>query len=166
MIRVRQIKVDIKNDELETIKNKVIEKLKIDKKDLKSIKIEKKSIDARDKNNIMYIYEVDILTNNEEKILKRNIKDVLKAEEMKYYPPKCGNNILVNRPIVVGSGPCGLFCTLLLAENGYKPLLIERGEKVEDRVNTVNLFWEKGILNKESNVSFGEGGAGTFRMVN
>ncbi len=162
MIKIRQIKVNVENDSYDYLIKKVSTKLNINVNEIKKLNIIKKSIDARDKNNIMYIYEVDILTNNEEKILKRNIKDVLKAEEMKYYPPKCGNNILVNRPIVVGSGPCGLFCTLLLAENGYKPLLIERGEKVEDRVNTVNLFWEKGILNKESNVSFGEGGAGTF----
>ena len=76
--------------------------------------------------------------------------------------PKCGNIHLNTRPVIIGSGPAGLFAAYLLAEDGYKPLIIERGEKIEDRVNTVDHFWSSGELNINSNVQFGEGGAGTF----
>ena len=163
MIRIRQIKVNIENDNIDVLKKKITSKLKIDIKDLKDITIIKKSIDARDKNNILYTYEVNIFVNNESRILKRvNSNDIFKINEEKYDYPNSGNINLNKRPIVVGAGPCGLFCALILAENGYRPIVIERGEKVEDRINTVNSFWEKGILNKESNVCFGEGGAGTF----
>ena len=162
MIKIRQIKVSVTNDDYEVLQDKVLSKLNINKNELKNIKIIKKSIDARDKNNVLFIYEVNVEVENEGKILRRKNSNVEKTFEKVYNPPLCGKNKLNHRPVIVGSGPCGLFCTLLLAENGYNPILIERGEKVEDRVNTVNLFWEKGILNKESNVSFGEGGAGTF----
>ena len=162
MIKIRQIKINVEKDSSDNLLNKVALRLKIEKKEIKKLNVVKKSIDARDKNNVLFIYEVDVCVNNEDVILKKKIIDVEKSVDYNYIPPKCGKNKLNYRPIVVGSGPCGLFCTLLLAENGYKPILIERGEPMEDRVNTVNLFWEKGILNKESNVSFGEGGAGTF----
>ena len=162
MIKLRQIKVSVTNDDYEALQSKVLSKLNINKSELKNIKIIKKSIDARDKNNVLFIYEVNVEVENEEKILRRKNCNVEKTIEKVYNPPLCGKSKLNHRPVIVGSGPCGLFCTLILAENGYNPILIERGEKVEDRVNTVNLFWEKGILNKESNVSFGEGGAGTF----
>lgn len=163
VIRIRQIKINIENDNIDAIKKKIANKLKIGIKDLKDITIVKKSIDARDKNNILYTYEVNVLLNNEIKILKRvSSNDIFQVQEEKYVQPKPGEELLNKRPIIVGAGPCGLFCALILAENGYKPIVIERGEKVEDRIDTVNLFWEKGILNKASNVCFGEGGAGTF----
>ena len=85
-----------------------------------------------------------------------------KAKEEKYILPKSGKEKLNNRPVIIGSGPAGLFSAYLLAECGYRPIVIERGEKIEERVKTVEKFWELGILNNNSNVSFGEGGAGTF----
>lgn len=163
MIRVRQIKVEIKKDSFDYIQKKVLNKLKITFKDLKDMIIIKKSIDARDKNNVLFIYEVNVEVENEDKILKKiKSNDVVKEEKNEYVVPNKGKVLLTNRPVVVGAGPCGLFCALLLAENGYKPILIERGERVEDRTNSVENFWKKGVLNPESNVCFGEGGAGTF----
>lgn len=163
MIRVRQIKVEIKKDSFDYLQKKVLAKLKIKFSDLKEMIISKKSIDARDKNNILYVYEVDVRLENEKKILS-NIKsnDVVEIKEFEKQEIKKGRALLKNRPVVVGAGPCGLFCALTLAENGYKPILIERGERVEDRTNSVENFWKKGKLNPESNVCFGEGGAGTF----
>ena len=163
MIRIRQLKINVKKDSFNEVQQKVLSKLKITYKDLKDMTIIKKSIDARDKENILFNYEVNVVVENEEKILKKNkSNDILKIEEVKYSAPKQGKEILNNRPIVVGAGPCGLFCALILAENGYKPILFERGERVEDRFNTVENFWKHGTLNKNSNVCFGEGGAGTF----
>lgn len=164
MIRVRQIKIDVCNDNVEQIKNELCKKIKISKNDIKDIKIVKKSLDARNKPRLYYVYEVDIEVIDKNRILKRckSNKDVLITPMEEYVYPVIGNKELNKRPIIVGSGPAGLFCAYLLALMGYNPLVIERGEKIEDRVNTVEEFWNTGKLNKESNVQFGEGGAGTF----
>ena len=163
VIRIRQIKINIENDSIDILKKKVINKLKINLNDLKDLKIIKKSIDARDKNNILYIYEVNVLVDNETSLLKKNkSSDIFLVDEESYKVPASGDLLLNNRPVVVGAGPCGLFCALILAENGYRPIVIERGEKVEDRVKSVESFWKDGTLNINSNVCFGEGGAGTF----
>lgn len=159
MIRVRQVSVNIKENNLKEI---IASKLKINENDIKNIKINKRSIDARHKPDLYYVYEVDIDVLNEEKILKRISNDILRTPNEEYIFNVTGNKVLKNRPIIIGSGPSGLFCAYMLALNNYKPIIIERGEKVEDRVKTVNKFWENGILNPNSNVQFGEGGAGTF----
>ena len=159
MIRVRQIKVKIDEDNLKSIKSQVIKRLKVDQ--INKINIVKKSIDARDKNNIYYVYELDIDTPFEEKILKSKIKDIIKTPNEEYKIEVTGTNNY-ERPIIIGSGPAGLFCAYLLAEQGYKPLIIERGEKIEERVKTVEDFFKTNNLNPESNIQFGEGGAGTF----
>ena len=158
MIKVRQIKIKVEDDNLNNLLLKIKKKLNL-KEEITDYKIIKKSIDARNKNEIYFIYEVDLNLKNE------NIKlsnDVLKVEKEDYVFPKKGEKVLNNRPIIVGSGPAGLFCAYLLSKMGYKPLIIERGEQVEERVNSVNKFWQTGKLNPNSNVQFGEGGAGTF----
>ncbi len=163
MIRVRQIKLDIKKDSFDNLQKKILTKLKIKINDLIEMKIIKKSIDARDKNNVFYVYEVNVKLTDEKKALEKNkSNDVIEIEEENYKEIKKGKILLKNRPVVIGAGPCGLFCALILAENGYKPIIFERGERVEDRINSVENFWKNGILNSESNVCFGEGGAGTF----
>lgn len=164
MIRIRQLKIPDYMDTIEELRNKICKKLNINDKDIINIKISKKSLDARNKPNIFYIYEVDITINNEDKILKKNINnnDILKTPDETYKYPKLGNIKLNNSPIIVGSGPAGLFSAYLLAELGFNPIIIERGEKVEERIKTVEHFWQTGELNPNSNVQFGEGGAGTF----
>lgn len=162
MIRLRQIEVSVTNSEDELIK-KCSKKLNIDISKIKNIKINKKSIDARDKNKIMYCYEVDVLVENEEKILKKNkSNDIYKVSIEKYEFPIAINKKCEKRPIIVGSGPAGMFTAYMLAKSGYKPLILERGERVEDRIKSVERFWITGVLNQQSNVQFGEGGAGTF----
>lgn len=159
MIRVRQVKISIHSSSIEEIKNKIASKLKIKVEEIRNIKINKKSIDARKKDNIMFVYEFDISVLNEEKILSRNkSNDILKTPNEEYIFPKAK----IKDVIIVGAGPAGLFSAYLLAQNGFKPLIIERGEKIEDREKTVEEFWKTGILDKNSNVQFGEGGAGTF----
>lgn len=159
MIRVRQIKVPLTEEN--TLLNKVAEKLNIKSSDINDLTITKKSIDARHKDNLFYVFEVDIKTTLEERILSKNKNpDILKTPSEEYIFPLPQNT---NKKIViVGAGPAGLFAAYLLSEHGYKPIIIERGEQVEDRVKTIEKFWETGILNTDSNVQFGEGGAGTF----
>lgn len=161
-IRVNGIALKIDEDK-ELILNKVAQKLKISKEEIKNLKIIKESLDARKKSDIKYIYCVDIEHKNEQNILKKiKDKDVKIKEETYKADIKCGDNELKNRPVIVGFGPCGIFAGLLLAEKGYKPLIIERGEDVDNRTQTVENFWKSGKLNAESNVQFGEGGAGAF----
>jgi len=164
MIRVRQIKVPIDKDNNNELIEQTSKKLKITSTNIKIKNISKKSLDARQKPNLFYIYEVDVQTTNEDKILRKNIKnkDILKSPKEEYIYPTKGNKILDKRPVIIGSGPAGLFCAYLLAQLGYNPIIIERGEPVEKRVETVENFWKTGQLSKESNVQFGEGGAGTF----
>ena len=156
MIRIRQVKVPLE----ENVKKYTAKKLNVKPEDILKLKINKKSIDARKKQDIHYVYEVDIDIKNENKYLKN--KDILKTPKEIYIEPKIGNQKLNKNLIIIGSGPAGLFAALLLSEKGYKPIIIERGEKIEDRIKTVEKFWQKGILNENSNVQFGEGGAGTF----
>ena len=161
MIRIRQIK--IKLGEEDSLKKVISKKLKISERDILDIVIQKKSLDARCKDDIHYVYEVDVKIPFQDKVLKRcKSKDIFTSPKEEYQRPVAGNLVLNNRPIIVGSGPAGLFCAYSLAEAGYCPIIIERGEKIEERVICVSKFWEEGILNPNSNVQFGEGGAGTF----
>jgi len=160
MLRIKEIKINVKEDSPEILKEMILKKLKITEKEIKKILIKKKSIDARCASNVFHVYEVDVTLKGNYKI--KNLKNVIEVQEEEYNTPKIGKNKLSSRPIIVGSGPGGLFAALLLAEKGFKPLIIERGECVEERIKTVERFWKTGILNLESNVQFGEGGAGTF----
>ncbi|MDP3387417.1 MAG: hypothetical protein Q8S24_09290 [Eubacteriales bacterium] len=159
MIRINQIK--LRPDQNEKSLEKIIcDMLNIRFEDLVSWYICKKSIDAR-KNEVFYVYSVDIEVKEQKKLLSKirnkNIHEIQKPSDIQpisYRPEK--------RPIIVGSGPTGLFCAMILAKCGAKPLILERGKKIEDRISDVDIFWEKGILDTESNIQFGEGGAGTF----
>lgn len=164
MIKIRQIKIPIEKYNINNLKKYISKKINCSESDIEEVIITKESIDARKKSNLCYIIEVNIRTSKEKEILakNKNNKDILVFQNKEYIYPQKTNQKLKKRPIIVGSGPAGLFCTYLLAKAGYKPILIERGEKIEDRVETVNKFWKDNILNEESNVQFGEGGAGTF----
>ena len=163
MLRVRQIKVEVTSDSKENLKKALAKKLRIDACDIDHLSIQKQSLDARNKHEIFYVYEVDASFKNEKEILRKNHnRDIQITPKEEYVFPVSGTKRLAHRPVIVGSGPAGLFAAYLLAEHGYCPIIIERGEKVEDRIETVKEFWETGKLNLESNVQFGEGGAGTF----
>lgn len=162
MIQVRQIKISIFNDNDLELKKSIAKKCKIKIDDIINFSISKKSIDARKKDDICYVYEVNVDVKNEEKVLNRNNNDILEYVSQDYKFCITGLKKLKNRPVIVGSGPAGLFAGLILAEHGYNPIIIERGETIENRVNSVLKFWDTNILNPNSNVQFGEGGAGTF----
>ena len=156
MIRVKNIKVLLD----EELKEKIFKKTGLKKDDIKEIKIIKKSLDARRENNIHYVYEVDLKLADENKI--KFTDDIIKSPDEEFKFKITGNKIMNKRPVIVGSGPAGLFCAYILAENNYKPIIIERGEEVDKRIKSVNRFWKENVLNENSNVQFGEGGAGTF----
>ncbi|MDF2820056.1 MAG: FAD-dependent oxidoreductase [Clostridiales bacterium] len=162
MIRVQQMKlaIDYKPEEIRT---KLAKTIKIYEGQIIRYKIIKKSIDARIWNDIKYIFTIDATVNEEKKIVERcKNPNVTIVKPTKYEFEVTGSEKLSNRPIIVGAGPAGLFAAIMLSENGYKPLIIERGDKVDERVASVNEFWTKGKLQTNSNVQFGEGGAGTF----
>lgn len=161
MIRVRQVKVLL--EEKEKLIKFVAKKLNINEKDITYLKIIKESLDARKKPVLYLVYEVDIEVLKEKEILKRNKSlDVFMSPKEEFSFLVTGQEKIKKSPVIVGSGPSGLFCAYFLAEAGFKPIVLERGEKIEDRVKTVTEFWENSFLNENSNVQFGEGGAGTF----
>ncbi|WP_313163509.1 FAD-dependent protein [Sedimentibacter sp.] len=160
MLRIQQVKLPIDHNQ-EDLYIKAAESLKVKKEDIKSLSIFRKSIDARKKDEILFIYALDVDLYNDIKISKRNT-NVTVVEPFIYEVEATGEKLLNNRPVVVGSGPAGLFCALLLAEKGYNPIILERGKKVKERVKDIDKFWKDGTLSERSNIQFGEGGAGTF----
>jgi len=161
-IRISNINLGI-DDDLDVLENKICKKLNISKDNINKLSIIKKSIDARKKSDIKFNYSVDIVCNQEKDILSKIQDKDVKLEEVKEIELiKQGTQELKFRPVVVGFGPAGIFAALTLARQGYKPIVYERGEDVDKRTETVESFWNGGELNLESNVQFGEGGAGTF----
>lgn len=160
-IRINNLILNIEDD-ISQLKKKAALKLKVSEKNFKNFKILKESIDARKKNNIKFNYTVEVYIDGEKKIIDKFKNKDINFEEDNKDEIIYGNLHLNSRPVIVGMGPAGMFAALMLAEKGYKPLVIERGESVEERSNAVELFWKTGKLNTESNVQFGEGGAGTF----
>lgn len=161
MLTVSQLKLPAEHTE-DQLKKKILRTLGIQERELKSFEIRKRSLDARKKPDLFYVYTVDCDVRNEERALKQSKGKAKRAQEKKYCLPEHGEDTLENRPAVIGSGPAGLFCAYLLAAEGYRPILIERGAPVHERKADVERFWETGVLDTASNVQFGEGGAGTF----
>lgn len=162
MIRISQIKLRPGQD-TERLRVKAAALLKIGEKDIKSIEIVKRSLDARKKPELFYSYTVDVEVSKEENILKKcgNKQAVIVKPDSYSFPVKRGEKE-IQPPVIAGMGPAGLFCGYFLALAGFSPIILERGKDVDERQKDVERFWEKGILDTESNVQFGEGGAGTF----
>lgn len=168
MLRIQNIKVPIekaknKEEERRAILDQIIKKTGSKRDEIKNVSIYKKSIDARKKNEIFFVYACDFESGQEDRLLKKARKlSLMQTPDMSYQEVISGDEELVNRPIIVGSGPAGLFAGLFLARRGYRPILLERGDDVDTRTRKIERFWQEGILDPESNVQFGEGGAGTF----
>lgn len=159
--RYDNLRVGLKNKgDLSNIASK---KLSIPKAELINFRIIKKSIDARDKQNICFVYSV-VFGVNEKYALKKLAasKMVSKYVERTERVPETAKTTTGRRPVVVGSGPAGVFAAYHLSKKGYRPLVIERGSDVDTRAAKVAEFWRSGLLDPECNVQFGEGGAGTF----
>lgn len=169
MLRINQIKILIKDvitltkeQELDLLTKKASKKLK--GTPITKLQIVKKSIDARDKNQLTYIYSVDVNCDDESKILKKiHDNNIMLTNNGIYQFPYEKVNYDGPSPVVVGAGPAGYFCGLYLARAGFKPIIIERGKSVAMRKQDVDAFWKGDKpIHPSSNVSFGEGGAGTF----
>ena len=162
MIRIGQLKLQPDHTEKDLLQ-KISKSLRVSEQDILKYTIQKQSIDARKKPDLKYIYTVDVQVKKESTVLKKiKDKNISIANEVTYSFPGPGNQSMKNRPVIIGSGPAGLFCAYMLAKHGYKPVLFERGCAVEGRLRDIETFWETGCLKPESNVQFGEGGAGTF----
>lgn len=162
MLRIPQLKLHIHHTEAElaqAIKREL--RLSYDKF---TYVIRKRSIDARKKQELHFVYAIDVeLSEKEERQLVAKSKGkftVAPKEDYSFEPT--GTLPLKKRPVIIGAGPAGLFCAYFLAKHGYAPIVVERGEAMEDRIKRVEEFWAGGPLHTESNVQFGEGGAGTF----
>ena len=172
MIRIQQLNLEIpffktekEYDEYQKnqLEKKIIKLLKINSKDLESWTIVRRSLDARKKPILFYSYIVDVCVKKEVEILKKcKLKNVSSINSKDYEFPQVHNPKEFTRPMIIGLGPAGLFCGYYLAKHGLRPIILERGKKVEQRLEDVENFWNTGILNTASNVQFGEGGAGTF----
>lgn len=151
--------------EMSVIKKYIEKKLKIKADDIRNIEILKKSVDARKKEQLSFVYQLDIECDNEKEIVSRYKKNDVSLKEKKTIIRKINDNIPPEnkgQTVIAGFGPAGIFAAYELAKSGYKPIVIERGLDVENRKKTVEKFWNTGELDTECNVSFGEGGAGTF----
>ena len=161
MIRITQLKLSVGHTP-EQLKKKIAKTLKC-AGDTFSYEIVRQSLDARHKDDKKFVYTVDVKTAAEQKILRRvHNNNIMSINKKNYQFPLPGTEKLEHVPVIVGSGPAGLFCAWYLARAGYRPLVLERGQEAQKRKETVDRFWKDGVLDPDSNVQFGEGGAGTF----
>ena len=162
MIRLNELKMPLGATEQE-VKIAAAKALKIKEQDIKEFTLARRSIDSRKKDNIILVYSVEIETDlNEEKVIAGFAPNKAKIKEKyNYEVPQAKRNFPL-RPVIAGFGPAGMFAALTLAKAGLNPIVLERGSAVDERTRDVDVFWASRKLNTESNVQFGEGGAGTF----
>ncbi|MFR6065945.1 MAG: NAD(P)/FAD-dependent oxidoreductase [Eubacterium sp.] len=162
MIRINEIKLALDEDE-KLLADKAAKILKINKKYIKKLSIYKKSVDARKKDDVHFTYSVDVeISLDEKQIVSKCKSNKVSIAEVYHYEIPENKRVSKFRPVIVGFGPAGMLAGLILAEAGLRPLIFERGKNIDDRQKDVNEFWTKRKLDEESNVQFGEGGAGTF----
>lgn len=161
MLKISQIKLPLTADEND-LRRAAGKALRLDENRIRSLRITKKAVDSRKKDNIFFVYNVEVdVDGDEQAVLRRCGSDVDVVKPFNFTPPEMRRTSEL-LPVIVGFGPAGMFAGLVLARAGLKPLIIERGSHIEDRQKDVLSFWSSRRLNPESNVQFGEGGAGTF----
>lgn len=164
MIRLTELRLPIDHTP-EALELAIIKRLHLESKDLVNFSVFKRSYDARKNVALSLIYTVDISVKDEEKVLQKFSGDqhVRVSPDIRYhFVSNAAQAKPADRPVVIGFGPCGIFAALVLAQMGFKPIVLERGKPVRERTQDTWGLWRKKILNPESNVQFGEGGAGTF----
>lgn len=164
MIRITELTLPLEHPP-ETLRAALLTRLAISDSDLLSFTVFKRSYDARKKNSeITFVYVVDVEVRGEAALLRRLVDDrhVRVAPDTSYRPVAVAPANIEERPIIIGFGPCGLFAALTLAQMGFKPIVLERGTDVRQRTKDTWALWRNNVLTPESNVQFGEGGAGLF----
>lgn len=162
MIRIEECKLDLNYTE-DDLTERVCSILRVKKEALLSLEVVRRSVDARNRNALCYVLTIDVQVRKEKGVLQRAGRSNLKhMDPSRYHFPKCSANGLPYRPVVIGSGPCGLFCAYELALHGFRPILLERGSEVDTRCERMQTFFAGGPLDPSNNAQFGEGGAGTF----
>jgi uncharacterized FAD-dependent dehydrogenase len=163
MLRITELKLPLDHPET-AIKTAIIKRLDITADELLTYHIFRQGHDARKRNDISLVYTLDVELKNETALLARKSQDphLSLTPDTTYHFVTQAPAKFVSRPIVIGTGPCGLFAGLILAQMGFKPIILERGKEVRERTKDTFGLWRKSIFNPESNVQFGEGGAGTF----
>lgn len=166
MIRLNQLKLPVNHTEAQLM-NKTAQILRIPEEEILNIEIVRQSLDARKKPELFYSYSVNVTVKREQKVYKDAVRRLGKAnvalvEKTEYHFPDGGTQPQKHPTVIIGMGPAGLFCAYYLAQHGYAPVILERGEDVDTRQADVEAFWQTGRLKPDSNVQFGEGGAGTF----
>lgn len=163
MLRLTELRLPLDHAP-EALRAAILQRLGIKDSELASVHIHKRSYDARKASAIILTYIVDVDVSNEDKLLARfaNDQHVKTSPDMDYKYVAQAPAALKYRPVIIGFGPCGILAALVLAQMGFKPIVLERGKQVRERTKDTWGLWRKNILNPESNVQFGEGGAGTF----
>jgi len=163
MLRLTEIKLPI-NHGPEALRAAALKRLRLPSEDLQSCAVFKRAFDARKKSAIVFIYTLDVIVRHEVATLKRFAGDarVRITPDMTYRFTARAPKHVARRPVVIGAGPCGLFAALILAEAGFRPIILDRGKVVRERTKDTWGLWRRAVLDPESNVQFGEGGAGTF----
>ncbi|NBO19442.1 MAG: hypothetical protein EBV03_09505, partial [Proteobacteria bacterium] len=163
MIRLTEIKLPLDHAP-DAIQKAALARLRITPAEMLSCTVFRRAHDARKKSAITLIYTLDVEVKDEPAILRRFAKDpqVRPTPDMTYRFVAQAPAQLASRPLVIGAGPCGLFAALILAQMGFRPIILERGKVVRERTKDTWGLWRKSVLNTESNVQYGEGGAGTF----
>lgn len=163
MLRLTELKLPLDHPP-EALRAAILQRLGIKDDELLNVSIFKRSFDARKKHAMLMIYALDVEVKNEAALLKqfRNDRHIMPTPDTTYRFVGQASEPLASRPVVVGFGPCGIFAALVLAQMGFKPIVLERGKAVRERTKDTWGLWRKHTLNPESNVQFGEGGAGTF----
>ncbi|WP_230483123.1 NAD(P)/FAD-dependent oxidoreductase [Sphingomonas sp. Leaf21] len=162
MIRLSELKLPLHHAD-EALPAAICRRLRVTPRELVRFSIARRGHDARDKNNIQLVYSVDVNLKNEPAVLERfrRDRDVQRTPDTRYHLPGAPPPG-AKRPVVIGAGPCGLFAALVLAQAGHRPIILERGKVVRERTQDTWGLWRRSVLNPESNVQYGEGGAGTF----
>jgi len=163
MIRITELRLPLEHAP-DALNAAIVKRLGIPADDLKTVTPFKRSYDARKASALMFIYTVDIEVANEAALLKKFAADpkITPTPDTRYHFVGQAPAALQSRPVIVGFGPCGIFAALILAQMGFRPIVLERGKAVRERTQDTWGLWRKNVLNPESNVQFGEGGAGTF----
>ncbi|MDO4477734.1 MAG: FAD-binding protein [Lachnospiraceae bacterium] len=162
MLRIANIKTSVE-ESTDILLTKACRMLKMSREDITDFSIVRRSLDARKKPALTYVYTVELETRRDvPKAVFSKHKDITLTNKKEYELPMPGSRKMAHRPVVIGSGPAGLFAAFLLAQRGFCPIILEKGDKAEIRTEKVAAFWDGGKLDIASNVQFGEGGAGTF----